>query len=240
VPSRLAVLDNLSATLARMAQGLESFRRYLPAELVRTLVAQGVPARPELHRRELTVLFTDLEGFTGLSERLGEDVVPLITSYLRLSTRAVLEHGGTVDKFIGDAVMAFWNAPLEDGEHAMNACRAALRIQELMSALAETHALKVRIGINTGEVLVGNIGSEDRLSYTAVGDVVNVASRLEGLNKRYGTRILIGEATRRLCGERLIVREVESVAVHGRLQATVVYELLGLAEDVATKQLVDA
>ena len=230
VPSRLAELDNLSTTLARMAQGLESFRRYLPAELVRTLVAQGAAARPELHRRELTLLFTDLAGFTGLSERLGEAVVPLLTRYLGLSTRAVLEHGGTVDKFIGDAVMAFWNAPLDDPEHALNACRAALRIRELMREPAESRELRVRIGINTGEVLVGNIGSEDRLSYTAVGDVVNVASRLEGLNKRYGTQILIGEATRRLCGGRIHARSVDSVAVQGRQEATMVYELLGVAE----------
>jgi adenylate cyclase len=233
VPSRLSELDNLSAALARMGQGLESFRRYLPGELVRTLVAQGVAARPELRRRELTVLFTDLAGFTGLSERLGEDVVPLLTRYLGLSTRAVLDHGGTVDKFIGDAVMAFWNAPLDDPDHALNACRAALRIQERMAELAEGHALQVRIGINTGEVLVGNIGSEDRLSYTAVGDVVNVASRLEGLNKRYGTRILLGEATRRHCGDRIQVRELESVAVQGRQGATVVYELLGVGPTAA-------
>ncbi|HMR34125.1 MAG TPA: adenylate/guanylate cyclase domain-containing protein [Geminicoccaceae bacterium] len=230
VSSHLAELDNLSTALDRMAQSLESFRRYLPAELVRTLVAQGVAARPELHRRELSVLFTDLAGFTGLSERLGEAVVPLLTRYLGLSTRAVLEHGGTVDKFIGDAVMAFWNAPLDDPGHALNACRAALRIQELMSELTDGHALMVRIGINSGEVLVGNIGSEDRLSYTAVGDVVNVASRLEGLNKRYGTQILIGEATRRLCGGRIHARNIDSVAVQGRQEATIVYELLGIVE----------
>ncbi len=230
IPSRLTELDNLSTTLARMGQGLESFRRYLPAELVRTLVAQGVAARPELHRRELTLLFTDLAGFTGLSERLGEQVVPLLTRYLGLSTRAVLEHGGTVDKFIGDAVMAFWNAPLDDPGHALNACRAALRIQELMAELTGSQELRVRIGINSGEVLVGNIGSEDRLSYTAVGDVVNVASRLEGLNKRYGTRILIGEATLRLCGDRIRVREADTVAVQGRQGTTVVYELLGLVD----------
>jgi adenylate cyclase len=230
VPSRLTELDSLSTTLARMGQGLDSFRRYLPGELVRTLVAQGVAARPELHRRELTVLFTDLAGFTGLSERLGEEVVPLLTRYLGLSTRAVLEHGGTVDKFIGDAVMAFWNAPLDDPDHALNACRAALRLQAFVADLAGGEALQVRIGINTGPVLVGNIGSEDRLSYTAVGDAVNVASRLEGLNKRYGTRILVGEATRRLCSGRIYVREVETVAVQGRQEATMVYELLGIAD----------
>ncbi|MFO1070850.1 MAG: adenylate/guanylate cyclase domain-containing protein [Geminicoccaceae bacterium] len=235
VPSRLRELDGLSTALMQMGQGLGSFRKYVPAELVRTLLAQGVPAKPDLDARELTVLFTDLAGFTALTEKLGEDVVPLLSRYLELATLAVVEHRGTVDKFIGDAVMAFWGAPLPHPAHALDACRAALAIRDRLAMARAAFGdaasgLEVRIGINTGSMLVGNIGSDERLSYTAIGDAVNVASRLESLNKLYGTRIIVGEATRHACGPGIVVRELDAVAVYGRRQPTVIYELLGMAD----------
>jgi adenylate cyclase len=182
----------------------------------------------------LSVLFSDLAGFTGLSERLGGAVVPILTEYLSRASAGIHAEGGTIDKFIGDAVMAFWGAPLPDFDHAVNACRAALRLREVTSALRaaapeEARGLSIRIGVNTGPMLVGNIGSEERLSYTVIGDAVNLASRLEGLNKFYGTEIIIGEATRTAAGPRILARELDEVAVYGRSSSTKVYELIALA-----------
>ncbi|HEX6103033.1 MAG TPA: adenylate/guanylate cyclase domain-containing protein [Alphaproteobacteria bacterium] len=233
-PSPIAELDELSDALVRMGAGLASFRKYLPAELVRTLVARGIEARPGGEQQVLSVLFTDLAGFTGLSERLGSAVVPILTQYLSRASAAIHAEGGTIDKFIGDAVMAFWGAPLPDSDHAVNACRAALRLREITAVLRaagpeEARGLSIRIGLNTGPMLVGNIGSEERLSYTVIGDAVNLASRLEGLNKLYGTEIIIGEATRTAAGPRIVARELDRVAVYGRSGSTRVYELIALA-----------
>lgn len=237
VPSPLREIDGLSATLVQMGRGLSSFGKFLPADLVRMLVSQGIEARPGGQRQDLTVMFTDLAGFTRLSERLGDRIVPLLAEYLGRMSREVAAGGGTVDKFIGDAVMAFWGAPVPNSAHAVDACRAALACQRMMRVLASEglgrHGaeLSMRIGINTGEVIVGNIGSDDRLNYTAIGDAVNLASRLEALNKRYGTGIIIGEATRKAAGDAVIVRHLDVVAVYGRTAGTPVYELLAMADE---------
>lgn len=239
VASPLKEISGLSTTLVQMGRGLSSFRKFLPAELVRTLVSQGIEARPGGQRRALTVMFTDLAGFTRLSERMGDRIVPLLADYLGRMSGVVAEGGGTVDKFIGDAVMAFWGAPAANPMHAIDACRTALACQAMMAGLARSVRaeygadLAMRVGINTGDVIVGNIGSEDRLNYTAIGDPVNVASRLEALNKRYGTRILIGEATRRAVGDAIIVRHVDTVAVYGRESGVAIYELLAMAGEVS-------
>jgi adenylate cyclase len=232
-PSRLAELDALSSALVRMAGGLNAFGKYLPRDLVRRLVAEGVEAKPGGTTRPLTVLFADVAGFTGISERLGGDIVPLIGAYLEHASNAVERNGGTVDKFIGDAVMAFWGAPQPDPDHALNACRAALAMLEAVRATGLVddagRPLRIRIGVNSGTVLVGNIGSSTRLNYTALGDAVNVASRLEGANKVYDTAIIIGEETRRLAGDRIVVRELDEIAVYGRTGGTAIFELVGLA-----------
>jgi len=168
-----------------VSRGLASFQKYIPTALVRTLVARGVEARPGGHQEMLTVLFTDIVGFTGLSERLGDEIVPVLSEYLELTSAAISGHNGTIDKFIGDAVMAFWGAPTPNDRHAVDACAAALECRHRLSQLcAEAERicglrLRIRVGINTGRMLVGNIGSSERLSYTVIGDAVNVASRLE-------------------------------------------------------------
>jgi adenylate cyclase len=236
-PSRVTELTNLSTAIADMAGGLAAFRKYIPADLVRTLLREGVEPRPGGSVRTLTVMFTDIAGFTGLSERLGDQITPLLSSYLDTVSREVSSHGGTIDKFIGDAVMAFWGAPAANPDHAVDACRAALACQHALGALKLTddygQSVRVRIGINSGEMLVGNIGSEFRLNYTVIGDAVNVASRLEGANKEYGTDIIIGEETRRLAGDRISVRELDRLVVYGRSGGLAIYELLGLAVDGA-------
>ena len=236
-PSRIAELENLSSAIADMAGGLAAFRKYIPADLVKTLLSEGVEPRPGGSIRTVTILFADIAGFTGLSERLGDQIVPLLSGYLDLMSREVSGHAGTIDKFIGDAVMAFWGAPAANADHAVDACRAALASQQALrqSGLSDDagRPLKVRIGINSGAVLVGNIGSEFRLNYTVIGDAVNVASRLEGANKEYGTDIIIGEETRRLAGDRIEVRELDRLTVYGREGGLAIYELLGIAEGAA-------
>jgi len=143
---------------------------------------------------------------------------------------------GTIDKFIGDAVMAFWGAPAPNPDHAVDCCRAALGCQRVMAeiGLADDNGapVKIRIGINSGDMLVGNIGSEVRLNYTVIGDAVNIASRLESTNKVYGSTIIIGPETRRLAGDRIVVRELDRLAVYGRAGGLQIYELLAMAGDV--------
>jgi adenylate cyclase len=233
--SPLRELDNLSAALTQMSRGLASFQKYIPTALVRTLVARGVEARPGGRQEILTVLFTDIVGFTGLSERLGDGIVPVLSDYLELASTAISTRNGTIDKFIGDAVMAFWGAPTPNNRHAVDACAAALEFRRrLGQRRAEPGVpLRMRVGINTGRMLVGNIGSSERLSYTVIGDAVNVASRLEAVNKRYGTEILIGEDTRAAAGDAILVRRLDWVAVYGRVQGLAVYELLGMADQDA-------
>ena len=186
-PSRLREIASLSGAIAEMAGGLSAFGKFIPADLVRQLLQQGVDAKPGGHVQELSVMFIDVAGFTGLSERMGDRVVPLLSSYLDMISAVIVAHGGTIDKFIGDAVMAFWGAPGPQPDHAARCCRAALACRAAVetSGLCDDDGrpLHVRIGVNSGAMLVGNIGSELRLNYTVIGDAVNVASRLEGANK---------------------------------------------------------
>ena len=233
-PSRLAELASLSGAIAEMAAGLSAFRKFIPADLVRSLLRQGVEAKPGGSIQQLTVMFIDVAGFTGLSERMGDRVVPLLSKYLDVASEVIVANGGTIDKFIGDAVMAFWGAPTPQSDHALRSCRAALAIRDALGSVGltddEGKPLQIRTGINSGRMLVGNIGSELRLNYTVIGDTVNVASRLEGANKQYGTQILIGTETKRLIGDAFLTREIDSIAVYGRTEGLAVYELIGLEQ----------
>jgi adenylate cyclase len=186
-------------------------------------------------------MFTDVAGFTGISEKLDDRVVPVLAEYLEAVSKAVLNHRGTIDKFIGDGVMAFWGAPVPSERHAADACAAAVECQTLLSlerAKAERCGgtpLRMRIGINTGRMLVGNIGSSERLNYTVIGDPVNVASRLEALGKIYGVEIVIGEDTRAAAGDAIIVRRLDRVSLYGRTGGLAIYEILGMAEGSAAE-----
>ncbi|MET4175330.1 MULTISPECIES: adenylate/guanylate cyclase domain-containing protein [unclassified Bradyrhizobium] len=234
-PSRLKEIASLSGAIAEMAAGLSAFRKFIPADLVRGLLRQGVEAKPGGAIQELSVMFIDIAGFTGLSERMGDRVVPLLSRYLDLASEAIVANGGTIDKFIGDAVMAFWGAPQPQPDHALLCCSGALACRQAIedSGLVDDQGkpLQIRIGINSGRMLVGNIGSELRLNYTVIGDAVNVASRLESANKSYGTQILIGEETERLARGAIITREIDSIAVYGREEGLAVYELVDLSEE---------
>jgi adenylate cyclase len=234
-PSRLAEIENLSGAIADMAQGLAAFRKYIPADLVKLLISEGTEARLGGAVRPMTVMFVDLAGFTGMSERMGDRIIPLLSRYFDSVSVQVEVYGGTIDKFIGDAVMAFWGAPKANPDHAVDCCRAALACQRAVrdAGLIDDNGrpVKIRIGINSGDMLVGNIGSEVRLNYTVIGDAVNIASRLEGANKQYVSEIIIGPETRRLAGDSILVRELDRLAVYGRAGGLQIYELLGMADE---------
>ncbi|PDT15440.1 adenylate/guanylate cyclase domain-containing protein [Rhizobium sp. J15] len=219
-PTLLAELDDFSFALKRMSGGLSAFARFMPIEVVRPLVDGGIEPRPGGELREITVLFADLPGFTELTEELGSGVEPSLTRFLTSSIAAIHAEGGTVDKFIGDAVMAIWNAPSDEPDHALRACRAAAAIRDSMHAMppiAPKHdAIRVRIGINSGVALVGNIGSAERLSYTAIGDVVNLASRLVGAAKEKGVEIALSDETFRRTRGHLHARVLGAVNIRGK------------------------
>jgi adenylate cyclase len=234
--SGLREFDQLSAAMARMASGLADFAKFIPTDLVRTLLADGVRAAPGGETRELTVMFADVAGFTKISERMGIAVIGVISRYLDVVSRTVEANGGTVDKYIGDAVMAFWGAPRLDADRAANACRAALAAIDAVRESGITddrgEPLRVRIGLHSGTAVVGNIGSSRRLNYTAIGDTVNLASRLEGVNKVFGTSILISEETKVAAGGAFVTRELAEVSVVGRAEPVRIHELLGVGAAV--------
>jgi adenylate cyclase len=237
-PSRLTEIENLSSAIGDMAQGLAAFRKYIPADLVKRLISDGNGARLGGAVRPMSVMFIDLAGFTGMSERLGDRIIPLLSRYFDAVSVQIQNQGGTIDKFIGDAVMAFWGAPAPNPDHAVDCCRAALACRRAVeeAGLVDDHGqpLKIRIGINSGDMLVGNIGSEVRLNYTVIGDAVNIASRLESTNKVYGSTIIIGPETRRLAGPNIVVRELDRLAVYGRAGGLQIYELLGMQGDAGS------
>jgi adenylate cyclase len=222
----------------------EAFSRYLNPE-VTELVAED-PSRLRLggERFEITVLFSDIRGFTTISEQLAPEVLgELLTEYLSAMTDIVFKHDGLLDKYVGDALMAFWGAPIAVPDHAQRACAAALEMQATVERLnvgwqeRGLPHIAIGVGLNTGFAIVGNFGSERRFSYTAIGDTVNLASRLEGLNKTYGTHLLISNETLQAAGaSRFACREVGEVTVRGRKGSTGVYELLGAADGVAAPE----
>ena len=235
--SHLVEIENLSGAIGDMAQGLAAFRKYIPADLVRRLIGDGTGARLGGAVRPMSVMFVDMAGFTGMSERMGDRIIPLLSRYFGTISTEVQACSGTIDKFIGDAVMAFWGAPAPNADHALDCCRAALACQRALDGckLADDagHPVRIRIGINSGDMLVGNIGSEVRLNYTVIGDAVNIASRLESANKSYGSVIIVGPETRRLAGAGIVVRELDRLAVYGRAGGLQIYELLGMAGEVS-------
>ena len=233
--SSFTEIDRLAQSVSRMSKALKAFAAFVPIGLVHGLMKSEKGLETGGHSRFITIMFTDLEAFSALSEnRPSHELLQQVSRYLGTASRIIGEEFGTVDKFIGDAVMAFWGAPNELEDHAWRACVAAVRIQQEMDVMnaewkkAGLPELKVRIGIHSDAVLVGNIGSIERMSYTVMGDGVNVASRLEGLNKNFGTRICISKTVYRESGERLILRPLGDMEVKGRKSTIEVFELQGL------------
>ncbi len=209
------------------------FSTYVNPTVVEELIQHPEKLKLGGERKELTVMFADIEGFTTISERLpSEDLVNLLNQYFSEMTAIILEHDGTLDKFFGDAIVAFWNAPLPQEDHALRACCTALDMQQKLAAIRQQWReegkpmLHVRIGINTGEVVVGNMGGTGKFDYTVIGDGVNIASRLEGANKVYHTGIMVSEATYDRVKHQIVGRELDLIAVKGRSEPLRTFELM--------------
>ena len=248
LPALATLITALAGILATLAtEGREKahlramFSRYVSRSVVDRILAD--PARAKLggERKELTVLFSDIRGFSAFSETMRpEELASFLNEYLTPMTELVLESGGTLDKYIGDAVMALWAAPVDVPDHAARACEVALRMQERLVALNQQWkpqgkpAIAIGIGLNTGTMAVGNMGTAQRFDYTVLGDQVNLGARLEALTKEYGVAILAGEGTMRAAGDGYVFREIDMVRVKGRAGAAPVYELVGRAGKVTT------
>jgi len=247
---------NLMVDELRRKQDLQkAIGSYIDPRIVEKVILPGRPEDMMGQKRLMTVLFTDLVGFTTLGENLtAGGLVQVINRYFTLMSECVQKERGVIDKYIGDAVMAYWGAPfVAEEEQAATACRAALaqvealnrfraELPDLMGLRKNLPEINLRIGIATGEVVVGNIGSETARSYTVMGDTVNLASRLESANTMYGTRILISELTQRMVDKEMESREVDLLAVKGKQEAVGVFELLGRTGvvDAATRSLNEA
>lgn len=225
----------------------KAFSNYVSADLVAQIMKNPDILKLGGEKREISILFSDIRGFTSLSEKLSpEDLVQVLNEYLNPMTRIVLEEKGTLDKYIGDAVMALYNAPLDVADHAAHACRTALKMILQLNELNQSfiargiQTIDIGIGINTGDAVVGNMGSSVRFDYTAIGDNVNLASRLEGLNKMYGTHIIVSEFTKQLAGSDFQFRELDLVAVKGKHQPVPIYELMVVGDSELADAFEDA
>lgn len=218
------------------------FGQYVPPELVSELARRPQDFSLDSEARELTVLFCDIKGFSAIAEQLEtRELSELMNHYLTALTAVLHRHGATIDKYIGDAIMAFWGAPVADPDGPLHACLAALEMQRRLAKMqvklkqVAGVELTQRVGVNTGVCTVGNMGSISKVNYTAIGDPVNLASRLEGVNKQYGTAILISEMTQQKVAGKVLTREVDRVVVMGKSEPVRIYELL----DVADKSVPD-
>jgi len=250
-------IGQLSAAFNRMVEQLrqnerirETFGRYIDPKVVEGLIDQPALAATEGQRRVMTVLFCDLKGFTSLSESVTpQGLVKVMNRYLSTMSEPIRSHRGIIDKYIGDAIMAYWGPPfIDEADQARFACFAAIdmigRIATLRKELPELLGVRtipmqcdIRIGIATGEALVGSIGSEFMMSYTVMGDTVNLASRLEGANKIYSGRSLVSEATVAAAGAAIEAREIDRLVVVGQTSPQVVFEIMGRKGELTPDQL---
>ncbi len=194
-------------------------------------------------KRNITIFFSDIRGFTAISEKLDpEDLVHLLNEYLTEMTLIITKNQGLVDKYMGDAIMAFWGAPLDQPSHAEIACSSSLEMIEKLRELQKKWkkegipSFDIGIGLNSGNAIVGNMGSKSRFDYTAMGDNVNIASRMEGLNKMYGTNIIIAEHTYKIVKDKFETRKLDAVRVKGKKKPILIYELLSGNDNLSKKQ----
>jgi len=242
----LALIINY-ATEGRQKRFIKTaFKHFLSPAVIDQLIAD--PDRLQLggERRVISIFFSDLQGFTSISERLNpESLIALLNEYLSEMTHIIHEEGGTIDKYEGDAIIAFWNAPLETSDHAVKAVRAALRCQERLAQMRPVYKkrtgaeLLMRIGINTGSAVVGNLGSNTRFDYTMIGDAVNLAARLEGANKQFGTFTMISQSTFDSVDQHFKARELARLTVVGRNSPVTVYEPMMPADYEAKKRILE-
>ncbi len=233
--SKIKEIKELQTAVSLFETSLRSFSSFVPLDVVRQLIKTGTPLTLGVEPRFMTVLFADLQDFSTLAEQMApNDLLAQLSVYFEAVSHAIAEESGTVDKFIGDGIMAFWGAPAHRDDHVLRACCGALRAVRRMQQLnTEWSAqarppLHLRIGLHCGDVLVGNVGSSERLSYTVMGDGVNVASRLEGINKTFGTTICISDKVIAAAGSAIVARPIRKVQVKGRKHEFMIHELLGI------------
>ncbi len=236
-----AMSYNAATEGRQKAQIKGMFEKYVDKAVVKQILDNPSLVKLGGEEREITTLFADIEGFTSMAEKMGPtNTVGMLNSYLTEMSSIIIENGGTIDKYIGDAIMSFWGAPLSDADQAFNACASAINMQRKLTALHTKWihygrpVVNQRIGINTGRAVVGNMGAETRMNYTAIGDAVNLAARLEGVNKEYGTRLLMSDHTYRKVYDRVLSREMDLVVVMGKSEPVRIYELIALSDEVQT------
>lgn len=239
VRSSVREISLISDAVGKMKVSLLAFSRYVPRDLVRLLLARGEEAKPGGSLQKVTAVFSDLAGFTRLAEDLSPDeAFEELSEFLEIVATTQEARGGITRSFTGDGTLALFNAPSELENHGTQACLSALEILEKIETINQRRkaegkfGFRARIGINTAEVLLGNLGTRDRFAYTAIGDGVNLASRLEGLGKQYGIAILVGSESVHEVGEVLEWRRFDRIAVLGRKQATDIFEPLGKSGEV--------
>lgn len=238
VSSHVQEISTLGGAMNRARDAIFTFALYVPREVVRKGIESGRFAGRSAWRQDVTALFTDIYDFTTISEQHApEEVVAMLSDYFDIFSETVNAHEGTIIQFLGDSVFAMWNAPLADPKHAEHACRCALAVEGKIQIYNEKQRAKglpefrTRYGIHTGEAVVGSVGARERLQYTAMGDTVNVASRLEGINKTYGTTILASGAVVALCPDAIRFRPLGSAQAKGRVAALEIYEVLEALPD---------
>ncbi|MGE0431731.1 MAG: adenylate/guanylate cyclase domain-containing protein, partial [Planctomycetota bacterium] len=235
IPTNYIEIEQMVKSFESMVKGLHSFSRYVPRDVVLDLIASGQAAELGGEERELSMYFSDIIGFTSIAEATPtQELFRQLGEYFEEVTEVLRAHDGTLDKFIGDAVMAIWNAPRPIADHQLHCALAAIDVQAALTRANERWnfdgkpALDTRIGISTGHVMVGNVGSSHRLNYTALGDGVNLASRLEGANNYYGTRIIASEfLVGALPADRIVVQPLDILAVKGKATGVRIFEVLG-------------
>ena len=246
IDSGIQEIDNMVDSFQGMKQGLINFKKYVPADLVSQLIKNNQNAEIGGKRQVLSLMFSDIENFTGITEKTApEEMINRLYVYFSLLAHTITSNKGTIDKYIGDSIMAFWGAPVEidKKKHAELACRSALICQTQGFNLSNMWKregkprFRTRFGIHTGEVVVGNMGSDERINYTVLGDNVNLASRLEGLNKYYGTEIIVSDATHNLVKDLFEFRALDKITVKGKTQAIFIYELLAEKDKLDQKVL---
>ncbi|OGT47868.1 MAG: hypothetical protein A3E83_03355 [Gammaproteobacteria bacterium RIFCSPHIGHO2_12_FULL_41_20] len=246
ISSRIKEIRLLANAIYTMKQSLRSFQKYVPSSLVRLLIKTGEDARIGGTKKQLAILFSDIRNFTTIAETMDPNsLTEHLCQYFDELTKIIRAERGTIDKYIGDSVMAFWGAPISEPQPAQQAALAALRCKQRLDLLNNTWknqgkpALFTRFGIHLGEAIIGNIGAVERLNYTAIGDTVNIASRLEGINKIYGTQIIVSESVYKAIKNNFILRKLDNIIVKGKSEPTTIYELLTanaaeLSFDIAT------
>ncbi|HEX4085540.1 MAG TPA: adenylate/guanylate cyclase domain-containing protein, partial [Chthoniobacteraceae bacterium] len=232
--SRLSDINRVLDSLERAKTAMRSMGKYVPLDLVRRLYHRGEEPQLGGEATEISLLFSDIQGFTSFADGTDPDIVAnYLGNYLQVMVSTIQGARGTIDKFIGDSVMAFWNAPEPVRGHAALACRAALECRKALNALYLSPqwdgmpGFETRFGLHACVASVGHFGSPDRFNYTAIGDGVNLASRLESLNKYYGTHIIVSEDIRNAAGEGFVFRRLDRVAVKGKSACLDIYELIG-------------